>query len=56
MNHVQSFVDKRNDYFKRSFTQQDDLISILRSFAETIKTETGEDNEVVSVTNYPTVY
>jgi hypothetical protein len=51
MDHVEQFVDKRNNYFNKVGKKQDDLLSILKALAEATQTETKV--ETSSVTNYP---
>lgn len=51
MDHVQQFVDKRNNYFNKVGKKQDDLLSILRALAEATQTETKV--ETTAATSYP---
>ena len=51
MDHVEQFVDKRNNYFNKVGKKQDDLLSILKALAEATQTETKV--ETTSVTSYP---
>ena len=53
MDHVEQFVDKRNNYFTKVGKKQDDLLSILKALAEATQTETKTDS--VSVTTYPKI-
>ena len=53
MDHVEQFVDKRNNYFTKVGKKQDDLLSILKALAEATQTETK--TESVSVTTYPKI-
>ena len=51
MDHVEQFVDKRNNYFNKVGKKQDDLLSILKALAEATQTETKV--ETTPVTSYP---
>ena len=51
MDHVEQFVDKRNNYFNKVGKKQDDLLSILKALAEATQTETKV--ETTAVSSYP---
>jgi len=50
MDHIQKFVDNRNNYFTKVSKKQDELLSILKAMADATNTEVK--SEVKSVTEY----
>lgn len=50
MDHIQKFVDNRNNYFTKVSKKQDELLSILKAMADATNTEVK--SEVKSITEY----